>query len=236
MSLTLYAPKSHVNAAMKVELVARFLEVPLEFTRIPFSELKTPDYLKKNPLGKIPTLETPEGCIFESMAIVRYLARRAGKMYGTTAAETAQVDQWFEFFNTQLYSCLMPIVIATFGYRPVTKEQYDEARKSLLEMLKGMDAHLKNNQFLATKDFTLADVVIAAGLRYVFCLCLDESSRSQIPNVTNWFVKTMEHPINIEFFGRTWLCQKECLPNFEFLKNIQTAPKKEEKKKEAPKK
>ena len=64
MSLTLYAPKSHVNAGAKVELAARFLEIPLEFNRIPRTEWKSPEYLKKHPLGKIPTLETPEGCIY----------------------------------------------------------------------------------------------------------------------------------------------------------------------------
>ena len=124
MSLTLYAPKSHVNAGCKVELVAKFLEVPLEFNRIPVSEWKSAEYMKKHPMGKIPTLETPEGCIFESMSIIRYLARKAGKLYGSNAAETAQVDQWLEWSNTQLSAYLRHIHIAIFAYFPVTKEQY----------------------------------------------------------------------------------------------------------------
>lgn len=33
---------------------------------------KTPEYLKKNPLGKVPVLDTPQGAIWESNAIARY--------------------------------------------------------------------------------------------------------------------------------------------------------------------
>lgn len=238
MSLTLYAPKSHVNAGAKVELVAKFLEVPLEFNRIPMSETKTPEYLKKHPMGKIPTLETPEGCIFESMSIIRYLARRAGKLYGSNPAETAQVDQWLEWTNTQLWAYLRTIYVGIFAYFPITKEEYNEARKNIVELLKSVDAHLKDKEFLAINQFTVADVVVAFGLRYLFTLVLDEATRAQIPNLTNWFVKTMEHPVNVGHLGKTWLCQKEFVPDFEFLKTRQqqNAPKKEEKKKEAPKK
>lgn len=233
MSLTLYAPKSHINAGSKVELAARFLGVDLEFNRIPPTEWKSAEYLQKHPLGKIPTLETPEGCIYESMTIIRYLARRAGKLYGSNAAETAQIDQWFEFTNTQIWTVIRPLYVANFGYAPITKQEYEHARKTIVEVLKTVDAHLEGKEFLAINQFTLADVVVAAGLRYAFTLIFDEATRAQIPNLTKWFVKTMEHPTNVEYFGKTWLCQKESTPDFEFLKTRQQAPpKKEEKKKE----
>ena len=129
-------------------------------------------------------------------------------MYGSNAAETAQIDQWFEWFNTQLYPNLRTIYVSVFGYAPFTKEQFTEARKNIMEILKGVDAHLAGKEFLANNQFTIADVVTACNLRYLFTLTLDEASRNQLPNLTNWFVKTMEHPVNIEFFGKTWLCQK----------------------------
>lgn len=191
MSLTLYAPKSHVNAGAKVELVAKFLEVPLEFNRIPRAEWKSAEYMKKNPMGKIPTLETPEGCIYESMSIIRYLARKAGKMYGSNAAETAQIDQWLEWTNTQLYAYLRTIFVGVFGYMPVSSEQFAEARKGIIEMLKHVNTHLNGKEFLANNQFSVADVVVAASLRYPFTLIFDEATRAQIPNVTNWFTKTM---------------------------------------------
>jgi elongation factor 1-gamma len=47
---------------------------------------KKPEFLKKNPLGKVPVLETKDGCLFESNAIARYIARsrRDTKLFGST--------------------------------------------------------------------------------------------------------------------------------------------------------
>lgn len=86
MSLKLYSPQRYACAGAKIELFFRFLDLDVEFNRIPDNQWKSPEYLTKHPLGKIPTLETPEGCIYESAAILRYLARKVGKFYGNTPA------------------------------------------------------------------------------------------------------------------------------------------------------
>jgi elongation factor 1-gamma len=86
MSLKLYSPINPVAAGGKVEVLLRFFDFKVECVRLPLNEWKSAEYLKKHPWGKVPTLETPEGCIFESHSIMRYFARKAGKMYGTNAA------------------------------------------------------------------------------------------------------------------------------------------------------
>lgn len=93
-------------------------------------------------------------------------------------------------------------------------------------MLKILDNQLKTTKFLAGNDLSVADVVIAVHLRYLFSLVIDEVTRNQVPNATKWFVNLMEHPVNVAYFGRTWLCQKEFVPDFEFMK-----AREEEKKK-----
>ena len=120
MSLVLYSPRINVTHGTKVEVVAKFLGINLEFNRIPPTEWETPEHLKRHPLGKVPVLETPEGCIYESLSIIRYLARKAGKLYGSTAAETAQIDQWLEFSNTQLQPYLAAINYPIFGFAQST--------------------------------------------------------------------------------------------------------------------
>jgi elongation factor 1-gamma len=142
MSLILHSPKSHATHGTKVEVVAKFLGINLEFNRIPPTEWKSAEHLKRHPLGKVPVLETPEGCIYESLSIIRFLARKAGKLYGSTAAETAQIDQWLEFTNTQLQPYLSAVTYAILGYFPSTQEKYDDAKKSLVELLKVVDGHL----------------------------------------------------------------------------------------------
>lgn len=127
--MKLYNPINPVSAGSKVEVLLRFFNFDVEFVRIPFADWKSPEYLKKHPWGKVPTLETPEGCIFESNSILRYIARKAGKMYGSNAAETASIDQWLEFITTQVGPNLARVHYAILGYFPSTKDQYDAARK-----------------------------------------------------------------------------------------------------------
>jgi len=129
MSLKLYNPVNPVSAGAKAEVLLRFFDLNVELVRIPLAEWKSAEYLKKHPWGKVPTLETPEGCIFESHSIMRYIARKAGKMYGTNAAETASIDQWLEFINTQVNPNLARVHYAILGYFPVSKDQYEAARK-----------------------------------------------------------------------------------------------------------
>ncbi len=235
MSLILHCPKSHLSHGTKVEVVAKFLGIELEFNRILPAEWRSPEHLKRHPLGKVPVLETPEGCIYESLSIIRYLARRAGKLYGSTAAETAHIDQWLEFTNTQLQPYLATIFYPLFGYAQTTAEKFEEGRKGLLEVLKIIDAHLEKSEFLGSKEISVADVVVATQLRYIFSWILDEPARSGLPSLTKWFVNLMENEHNKAFFGKTWLCQKVFLPDFSYVPKKKEEPKKEEPKKEVKK-
>ncbi|KAI3755156.1 hypothetical protein L1987_54951 [Smallanthus sonchifolius] len=52
----------------------------------------TPEFLKMNPIGKIPVLETPDGFVFESNAIARYVARLKTdtSLFGSSPIEYAK--------------------------------------------------------------------------------------------------------------------------------------------------
>ena len=82
MKLHTYAGNVH---ALQSLIVARYNGVDIELP--PFE------------MGKVPVLETAEGCICEAGAIARYVARiRADtNMYGSSFFEAGLVDQWVEF-------------------------------------------------------------------------------------------------------------------------------------------
>jgi len=63
MSLQLYAPLGNLRSA-KVEVVAEHLNIDIQVNRIEYTQTKTPEYLSKHPLGKVPALDTPEGPIY----------------------------------------------------------------------------------------------------------------------------------------------------------------------------
>uniref|UniRef100_A0A2P2MBI5 Elongation factor 1-gamma-like protein n=1 Tax=Rhizophora mucronata TaxID=61149 RepID=A0A2P2MBI5_RHIMU len=73
MALLLHSVRTYKNA-YKTLIVAEYSGV--EVTLVENFEMgvsnKTPEFLKMNPIGKVPVLETPDGPIFESNAIARY--------------------------------------------------------------------------------------------------------------------------------------------------------------------
>lgn len=227
MSYKLYSPQHQMTAGHKVELFLRFVNLPVELERIGFDKIKSPEYLQKHPLGKVPTLDTPEGPIFESNSILRYLARKAGKLYGNTLAETATIDQWLEFNNTQLGPGNFRTNYAILGFMPVSKEHYEAGKKDYLEVLKVVEAQLKKTHYLAGSEITIADIALFPNIRCALRLFLDEKARSGIPHVVQWYERLFTHKEVAEEYGKPWLCTREVLPHFE-------APeaKKEEKKEE----
>ena len=97
MKLHTYAGNVH---ALQSLIVARYNGVDIELP--PFEmgkDNKNKAFLAKSPMGKVPVLETAEGCICEAGAIARYVARiRADtNMYGSSFFEAGLVDQWVEF-------------------------------------------------------------------------------------------------------------------------------------------
>ena len=97
MKLHTYAGNVH---ALQSLIVARYNGVEIELAPVEMGkDNKTKAFLAKSPMGKVPVLETAEGCICEAGAIARYVARiRADtNMYGSSFFEAGLVDQWVEF-------------------------------------------------------------------------------------------------------------------------------------------
>lgn len=97
MALKLHANKDSPRIK-KILITAKYVDATLEIP--PFEvgkDNKTEAFLRKNPLGKIPVLETLEGYLFESNAICKYLAgtKPAAGLLGRTPLEAAQVSTVF---------------------------------------------------------------------------------------------------------------------------------------------
>ncbi|KAL5073289.1 hypothetical protein RYX36_012273 [Vicia faba] len=80
---------------------------------------KTPQFLKLNPIGKVPVLETPDGAVFESNAIARYVARLGdNNLFGSSPIDLAHVDQWIDFASLEIDSNLSKLCIPRLGKAP----------------------------------------------------------------------------------------------------------------------
>ena len=102
MSYTLHTYPGNFRA-FKILIAAQYNGVAVDVPDFSATE-KTAEFLAMNPLGKVPVLETSQGCIFESNAIARYLARMRvdTQLYGATFFESAQIDSWIDFCAHEL--------------------------------------------------------------------------------------------------------------------------------------
>jgi elongation factor 1-gamma len=230
MSLKLYAPLGNFRAN-KIIVAARFADVPLEPHYVTYKSIKDKEFLKKNPLGKVPVLETSEGHIFESHAILRHIARlhKEKGLYGSSDHESSLVDQWLDFCNFELDPEMLSIMLPIFGWAPHDKEREKESRNKINNLVKILDNHLKMNNYLVGNQLTIADIAIAITLLGLFRTIFEEKYRNAIPNLTRWFEQVVSTEPFKRSFGKVRLCVKEFEPAHGEAKH---EGKKEESKKE----
>ncbi|MEP3637736.1 MAG: glutathione S-transferase N-terminal domain-containing protein [Paracoccaceae bacterium] len=90
---------------VKASIALEEMQVPYEAHLVTLSDVdvKSPEFLSLNPNNKIPAIIDPEGPdgspigLFESGAILVYLAEKTGKLIGSTATDKAKIIQWVMF-------------------------------------------------------------------------------------------------------------------------------------------
>ena len=136
------------------------------------SDVKSPAFLSLNPNNKIPAIIDPNGPdgqpmgLFESGAILLYLAEKSGQFGGSTGAERATITQWLMFQMGGLGPMFGQL---GFFYKfagseipdPRPKTRYIDEAKRLLAML---DTQLSTSEWIAG-DYSIADMAIAPWLR-----------------------------------------------------------------------
>ena len=171
---------------------------------------KTPEFLALNPLGKVPTLETPEGGIFESNAIAKYVGglRADSQLMGASYFEAGQVNQWMDFCTTHVDLPVSNWVYQILGWMQFNKGITIKAQQDVLAALKIVDSHLQKNAFLVGSCITLADITLVCSLDLAFRMVFDPAYRGKFPNVTRWFTTCVNQPQFSAIMGEVTLCAK----------------------------
>jgi glutathione S-transferase len=141
------------------------LDLPYELEIYPLGDksMRTPEYLKVHPLGRVPALEDGDLTIFESGAIVQYVLDRYGN--GTMVPNSASPDyptylQWLHYAEGMIMPQINIIVVETIFLPEERRNQtnVDRATKLLTRMLTAVDMHLQDRKFLAG-EFSGADIM-----------------------------------------------------------------------------
>ena len=197
----------------KAQIAARIngVQINLQELDLKSGQHKTPEFLKKNPVGKVPTLETPEGPLFESNAIARYAARLNGdaqKLYCRSIYESSLIDQWIDFSVNEIDLPAAAWLYPLFGIIPENVDATKTAKGDIRKALKILDDHFLHHQFLVGERFSLADIVVAMSLTPLYKLVLDPGFRKQFINANRWFELVTNQPDVIAVVGPITLAAK----------------------------
>ena len=134
-----------------------------------FGGLDTPDFLAMNPHGRIPVIRDDDAIVWESHAILRYLAARhgAGKFWSDDPLARARVDGWMDWSQTALQPDFLIGVFRGFFRTPEDKRNWPAIRAALARCARDfekLDRLLEGRSFLLGDALTLAD--ITAGTCY----------------------------------------------------------------------
>lgn len=123
-------------------------------------EQKQPDYLRINPNGRIPTIvdrDNDDFAVFESGAILLYLAEKSGRFYPTDARGRSTVMQWL-MFQMSAVGPMMGQAGVFFRYAP-EKIPYaiDRYQREVRRLFGVLDERLSAHEYLAG-DYSIADI------------------------------------------------------------------------------
>ena len=155
---------------VKISIALEELGLPYEAHRITLADadVKSPEFLSLNPNNKIPAIIDPNGPdgapigLFESGAILIYLAEKTGKLIGATPADKYKTIQWLMFQMGgvgPMFGQLGFFVkfAGTAVTDPIPRDRYiAETRRLLAVLEKELDA-----KDWITGEFSIADIALA---------------------------------------------------------------------------
>jgi len=173
--LKIYATPLSANGR-KVLAVSRELGLTAEIhiVNVYRGEGRTAEYLAINPMGKIPTLVDGDFVLFESNAILIYLAEGYGKsrLWSTDSKARGRIAQWLFWESAHWQPSLIALLSEQVGHRLVPeaiarpRSAPDWNSASLQPMLKTLETTLSADAFLTGSHATIADFSVAGMCTY----------------------------------------------------------------------
>ncbi|NES74333.1 MULTISPECIES: glutathione S-transferase family protein [Okeania] len=180
----------------KIRLLLTQLEIPFERIEIDITkgESRTPEFLQKNPNGKIPVLEIEPGkYLSESNAVLFYLSEGT-KFLPTNKWEKAQVMQWlfFEQYSHEPYIATSRYWISILGKAEEYQAEIKQKQVGGYAALNVMEKHLENYQFFVGEQYSIADICLFA---YTHVAHEGGFDLNQFPAIQNWIEIVKNQPL-----------------------------------------
>jgi GSH-dependent disulfide-bond oxidoreductase len=183
-------PNGHKASVTLEELALPYEVVPIALAK---NEQKEPWFLALNPNGRIPVIVDTEAdnfAVFESGAIMIYLAEKTGKLMPTDAKGRSRVLQWL-MFQMGGIGPMMGQANVFFRYFPEKIQPAIDRYQGEVKRLFGvLDGHLKDHEYLAG-DYSLADI---ANWCWVRTASWSGVETEAFPNLVRWRTQIYARP------------------------------------------
>ncbi len=186
--------------ARRAVMTAIQLETKLDLVLVDLrkGEQKSPDYLKLNPNGRVPTLEDDGFVLTESHAIMQYLAdiTPGQTLYPTDVRARADVNRWL-FWSAHHFQPAVSVlnwehVVKGFlNMGPPVPAEVARGERLVLECARVLDGQLAGKPWVTQDRLTLADLALAAPLMSMVPAKLPVQD---FGNLLSWFGRVQELP------------------------------------------
>ena len=178
-----------------------------------FGGLGTDAYGKMNPNRRVPTLVDGDLTLWESNSIVRYLSttKAGGKLAGATSQDVARADMWMEWFQNNCYSHFITLFFQTVRL-PKSQRDPNKRDRAVLELTKSfevLNAHLRNQRYVAGDQFSMGDLIVGSSLYRYFTM---DFNHADMPELLKYYDRLSQR----EAYRKTIITSYESLrPNEE---------------------
>jgi glutathione S-transferase len=184
--------------AYKVRLLLAQLDIACDVVELDVlarpSETRRPEFLARNPNGRIPLLELDDGTYLpESNAILFYLAEGTA-MFPDTRIGRAQALQWmfFEQYSHEPYVAVLKFWTLWGGLENCRPEDIERWRSRGQAALDVMETHLERRSFFVDERYTIADIAL-----YAYTHTAESVGFSLGPAVRSWLARVREQPRHV---------------------------------------
>jgi glutathione S-transferase len=160
-----------------------------------FGVVNTPEYRRLNGNGLVPTIDDDGFVLWESNAIVRYLAAKhaRGRLWPDDPARRASADRWMDWQQTTFWPAIRALFLGLIR-TPADKRDpraLEDSRLKTADVLEVLDGHLASSAFVAGDDLTAGDIPLGCAIWRWMALPIERPAR---PNVQRWFDALAQRP------------------------------------------
>jgi glutathione S-transferase len=174
-------------------------ELGLRYERVnaglAYGVVDSPEYLQLNPNGMVPCIADDGFVLWESNAIVRYLAAKhgSGSLSPQPLAERADADRWMDWQCTELSPKMRDAFIQCVRTPEAQRDTAaaERSARATLPLLQILDAQLAGRSFVCGAGFTMADIPLGCATHRWFGLPV---AHGELPNVRAWYERLMQRP------------------------------------------